>query len=71
MLSFIGNIFNFLGKILPLMFAWKAGKDSAQADVLEKETEIVEDKNETKRNVDRMSDDTVRKQLRDNWTKQK
>ena len=53
------------------MFAWKAGKDSAQADVLEKETEIVEDKNETKRNVDRMSDDTVRKQLRDNWTKQK
>ena len=71
MLSFIGNIFSFLGKILPLMFAWKAGKDSAQADVLEKETEIVEDKNETKRNVDRMSDDAVRKQLRDNWTKQK
>ena len=71
MLSFIGNIFSFLGKILPLMFAWKAGKDSAQADVLEKETEIVEDKNETERNVDRMSDDTVRKQLRDNWTKQK
>lgn len=71
MLSFLGNIFSFLGKILPLMFAWKAGKDSAQADVLEKETEIVEDKNETKRDVDRMSDDAVRKQLRDNWTKQK
>ena len=54
-----------------MIFAWKAGKDSAQASILEKESEIMEDSNEVERDVDRMSDDTVRKQLRDNWTKQK
>jgi hypothetical protein len=69
--SFIGNIFGFFSKVLPLIFAWKAGKDSAQASILEKESEIMEDSNEVERDVDRMSDDTVRKQLRDNWTKQK
>ena len=46
MLSIIGNVIGFLGKLLPMLFAYRAGKKSAQVDILENESEMVEKSNE-------------------------
>tara|TARA_R100001244_G_scaffold51057_2_gene44522 strand:+ start:380 stop:595 length:216 start_codon:yes stop_codon:yes gene_type:complete len=71
MLSIIGNVIGFLGKLLPMLFAYRAGKKSAQVDILENESEMVEKSNEVKRSVDRSTDDAIHKQLRKRWSKQK
>jgi len=54
-----------------MLFAYRAGKKSAQVDILENESEMVEKSNEVKRSVDRSTDDAVHKQLRKRWSKQK
>ena len=54
-----------------MLFAWKAGKSSAEKAVLEQASEIVENANEVERELDQLSDDTITKQLRKRWLKQK
>ena len=71
MLSIIGNVIGFLGKLLPMLFAYRAGKKSAQVDILENESEMVEKSNEVGTRVDRLTTDGVHKQLRKRWSKQK
>lgn len=70
-LSIIGNVIGFIGKLLPMLFAYRAGKKSAQVDVLENESNIIEKSNEIETSISRSSDDNVHKQLRKRWSKQK
>lgn len=69
MLSIIGNVIGFLGKLLPMLFAYRAGKKSAQVDVLENESKMVERANEVERRIDRITSDAVNEQLRKRWGK--
>ena len=71
MLSLVGNLLGFFTKVIPMLFAWKAGKSSAEKAVLEQASEIVEKANEVERNLDKLSDDSITKRLRNRWTKQK
>ena len=71
MLSLVGSLVSFVTKVLPMLFAWKAGKSSAEKAVLEQASEIVENANEVERKLDQLSDDTITKQLRKRWLKQK
>jgi len=50
-----------------MLFAYRAGKKSAQVDMLEKESEIVEKANEIERRIDRIHSDAVSEQLRKRW----
>ena len=54
-----------------MLFAYRAGKKSAQVDVLENESDIIEKSNEIETSISRSSDDNVHKQLRKRWSKQK
>tara|TARA_R110002124_G_C8894366_1_gene509396 strand:- start:269 stop:433 length:165 start_codon:yes stop_codon:yes gene_type:complete len=54
-----------------MLFAYRAGKKSAQVDVLENESNIIEKSNEIETSISRSSDDNVHKQLRKRWSKQK
>ena len=69
MLSIIGNVIGFLSKLLPMLFAYRAGKKSAQVDVLENESKMVERANEVERRIDRITSDAVNEQLRKHWGK--
>ena len=71
MISLVGNLLGFFTKVIPMLFAWKAGKSSAEKAVLEQASEIVEKANEVERELDQLSDDTITKQLRKRWLKQK
>tara|TARA_R110000744_G_scaffold4520_1_gene16279 strand:- start:609 stop:773 length:165 start_codon:yes stop_codon:yes gene_type:complete len=52
-----------------MLFAYRAGKKSAQVDVLENESEMVEKANEVERRIERTTDDAVTEQLRKRWGK--
>jgi hypothetical protein len=54
MLSIFGNIIGFITKVIPMLFAYRAGKKSAQVDMLENESKIVEKANEVERKIDRI-----------------
>ena len=69
MLSIVGNVIGILGKLLPMLFAYRAGKKSAQVDVLENESKMVERANEVERRIDRITSDAVNEQLRKRWGK--
>jgi hypothetical protein len=69
MLSIVGNIIGFVTKVIPMLFAYRAGKKSAQVDVLENESKMVEKANEVERRIDRIHSDAVSEQLRKRWGK--
>jgi ABC-type protease/lipase transport system fused ATPase/permease subunit len=71
MLSIVGNIIGFITKVVPMLFAYRAGKKSAQVDMLENESEMVEKANEVERNIDRIHSDAVSEQLRKRWSQPK
>ena len=50
-----------------MLFAYRAGKKSAQVEQLEKESEIVEKANEIERRIDRINSDAVSEQLHKRW----
>jgi|TARA_R110002020_G_C15919600_1_gene742708 hypothetical protein len=70
-LSLVGNIIGFVTKVLPMLLAWRAGKNAAEKAVLEQETNIVEKSNEVERELDQLSDDSITQRLRKRWVKQK
>jgi hypothetical protein len=67
MLSIVGNIIGFITKVIPMLFAYRAGKKSAQVEQLENEAEIVEKANEVERRIDRIHSDAVSEQLHKRW----
>ena len=71
MLSIVGNIIGFITKVIPMLFAYRAGKKSAQVDIQENESEIVEKANEVERKIDRIHNDAVSEQLRKRWSQPK
>ena len=71
MLSIFGNIIGFITKVIPMLFAYRAGKKSARVDILEKESEIVENANEVERRIDSIHSDAVSEQLRKHWSQPK
>ena len=66
MLSIIlGGIVSLLkAALIPLTFMW-VGRNKAKREALEKELEDVKTGNKIEEDIDRMSDDAVRKQLLD------
>ena len=69
MLSIVGNIIGFITKVIPMLFAYRAGKKSVQVDVLENESKMVEKANEVERRIERITSDAVNEQLRKRWGK--
>ena len=67
MLSLVSSIIGFLGKILPLLFAFKAGKDNAEKKELETAVDNAKKRNKIEKKVDMLSDADVSKQLRKRW----
>lgn len=67
MLSLFSSVLNIFTKILPLIFAFKAGRDNAQKKELEQAVKNTQERNKIENEVNRMSDDVVIKRLRKRW----
>lgn len=67
MLSLFSSVLNIFTKILPLIFAFKAGRDNAQKKELEQAVKNTQERNKIENEVSRMSDDVVTKRLRKRW----
>jgi hypothetical protein len=67
MLSLVSSIFSFFAKILPLVFAFKAGRDNAKKKELEVAVDNAKERNKIENEVNKLSDDDVSKQLRKRW----
>ena len=67
MLSLFSSVLNIFTKILPLIFAFKAGRDNAQKKELEQAVKNIQERNKIENEVNRMSDDVVIKRLRKRW----
>ena len=67
MLSLFSSVLNIFTKILPLIFAFKAGRDNAQKKELEQAVKNKQERNKIENEVSRMSDGDVIKRLRKRW----
>ena len=67
MLSLFSSVLNIFTKILPLIFAFKAGRDNAQKKELEQAVKNTQERNKIENEVNRMSDGDVVKRLRKRW----
>ena len=67
MLSLFSSVLNIFTKILPLIFAFKAGRDNAQKKELKQAVKNTQERNKIENEVNRMSDDVVIKRLRKRW----
>tara|TARA_R100000406_G_scaffold95877_1_gene91549 strand:+ start:3685 stop:3906 length:222 start_codon:yes stop_codon:yes gene_type:complete len=67
MLSLFSSVLNIFTKILPLIFAFKAGRDNAQKKELEQAVKNTQERNKIENEVIRMSDGDVIKRLRKRW----
>ena len=67
MLSLFSSVLNIFTKILPLIFAFKAGRDNAQKKELEQAVKNTQERNKIENEVSRMSDGDVIKRLRKSW----
>ena len=67
MFSLFSSVLNIFTKILPLIFAFKAGRDNAQKKELEQAVKNTQERNKIENEVNRMSDDVVIKRLRKRW----
>jgi hypothetical protein len=67
MVSLVSSILSFFTKILPLIFAFKAGKDNAEKKELETVVDNAKERNKIENEVDRLSDADVSKRLRKRW----
>ena len=60
--NLFASILNFIGKVLPFLFAYKAGSDSAKAKQTKETLDVVQRTNQSKRDTANMPDDR-----RDKW----
>ena len=67
MLSLFSSVLNIFTKILPLIFAFKAGRDNAQKKELEQAVKNTQERNKIENEVSRMSDGDVINRLRKRW----
>jgi len=65
--SIVSSVVNIFTKILPLLFAYKAGKNSAEKKELEDAIEKNREADKIEEDIDRMADDAVTSELRKRW----
>ena len=67
--SIVSSIVNIFTKILPFLFAYKAGKNSAEKKELEDAIEKNREADKIEQDIDRMADDAVVSKLRKRWSR--
>lgn len=70
MLSLISSVFGFVTKLLPVIFAYKAGSDAAQKAGLKDAVEKANERNKIENEIWVLSSDTVTKRLRKRWRRE-
>ncbi len=65
--SIVSSVVNIFTKILPLLFAYKAGKNSVEKKELEDAIEKNRERDEIEEDIDRLSNDSVFNKLRNRW----
>tara|TARA_R100000781_G_scaffold114856_1_gene87255 strand:- start:3050 stop:3280 length:231 start_codon:yes stop_codon:yes gene_type:complete len=65
--SIVSSVVNIFTKILPLLFAYKSGKNSAEKKELEDAIEKNKERDKVEEDIDRMSDSSVVRKLRNRW----
>tara|TARA_B100000700_G_C14590958_1_gene644606 strand:+ start:85 stop:315 length:231 start_codon:yes stop_codon:yes gene_type:complete len=65
--SIVSSVVNIFTKILPFLFAYKAGKNSAEKKELEDAIEKNKKADKIEQDIDRMADDAVVSKLRKRW----
>jgi methyl coenzyme M reductase subunit D len=65
--SIVSSVVNIFTKILPFLFAYKAGKNSAEKKELEDAIEKNREADKIEEDIDRMADDAVVSKLRKRW----
>jgi len=61
--TILGAVFNLFTKVLPLLFAYKSGKDSAEIERLEEVVDVIKEANEVEDSINRATSSDVRKRL--------
>jgi hypothetical protein len=64
MIGLVSSVFSFFTRVLPLLFAYKSGKDKAKQEQLEEVIEDVNEANKIENDVDRATDSDVINRLR-------
>ena len=65
--SIVSSVVNIFTKILPLLFAYKAGKNSAEKKELEDAIEKNRKRDKVEEDIERLSNDSVVSKLRNRW----
>jgi hypothetical protein len=61
--TILGSVFNLFTKVLPLLFAYKSGKDSAKLDQLEEVVDVIKEANEVEDSINRANSSDIHKRL--------
>ena len=67
MLSLFSSLFGFFTRVLPLIFAYKAGSDAANKASLEDTIDKVNERNKIETEISMLSSGAVIKRLRKRW----
>tara|TARA_R100000963_G_scaffold14357_1_gene10320 strand:- start:3710 stop:3931 length:222 start_codon:yes stop_codon:yes gene_type:complete len=70
MLSIISSLFSFFTKVLPLIFAYRAGSNAAQKKEMEDAFDKVKERNEIENEINMLSSGTISKRLRKRWRRE-
>ena len=65
--SIVSSVVNIFTKILPFLFAYKAGKNSAEKKELEDAIEKNRKRDKIEEDIERLSNDSVVSKLRNRW----
>ena len=65
--SIVFSVVNIFTKILPLVFAYKAGKNSVEKRELEEAIEKNRKRDKIEEDIERLSNDSVVNKLRNRW----
>lgn len=70
MLSIVSSLFSFFTKILPLIFAYRAGSNAAQKKELEDALNKVKERNKIENEINLLSSGAIAKRLRKRWRRE-
>lgn len=70
MLSLFSSLFGFFTRVLPLIFAYKAGSNAAQKAEMEDSLEKVKERNKIETEISMLSSADVSKRLRKRWRRE-
>jgi len=70
MLSLFSSLFGFFTRVLPLIFAYRAGSNAAQKAEMEDALEKVKERNKIETEINMLSSADVSKRLRKRWRRE-